>query len=131
MTLILNVLWFVFGGFIAGLTWFLGALIMAITLIGLPWTPAAIRIGLFSFAPFGLQVVDRRLVTGREDLGSGPVGLVMNVIWFVFAGWYIAVAHLVVAVGLMVTIIGIPFALQHLKLAAIAIAPVGKTVVPA
>jgi uncharacterized membrane protein YccF (DUF307 family) len=131
MTLLLNVLWFVFGGFAAGLAWFLGGLVLALTIVGLPWTMAAFRIGVFSFAPFGLRVVDRASITGREDLGSGPLGLILNVFWLVFAGWWLALGHVVLGVALCVTLIGIPFGLQHFKLALIALAPVGKAIVPA
>lgn len=131
MTLLLNILWFILGGFIGGLAWMLGAVILAITIVGLPWSAAAFRIGVFAFAPFGSRVVDRRLYTGRDDLGTGGVGLVLNIVWFVFAGWYIALAHVAVGVAQCVTIIGIPFGFQHFKLALIALAPVGKSVVPA
>ncbi len=119
------------GGFVSGLAWLLGALILAITIVGLPWAGAAFRIGLFAFAPFGRHVADRRLLTGREDLGTGALGLILNIAWFVFAGWYIALAHVVIGAGLFVSLIGIPFAIQHFKLAIIALAPVGKTVTPA
>ncbi|MGA0600300.1 YccF domain-containing protein [Caulobacter sp. KR2-114] len=130
MSLILNILWFIFGGFLAGLAWLFGGLLLAITIVGLPWAGAAWRIAGFSFAPFGRQVVDRQWITGRGDLGTGPLGFVLNVIWFVLAGWYIALGHLVLAVTLFVSIIGIPFAIQHVKLAMIALAPIGKEVVP-
>ena len=131
MTLLLNILWFIFGGFVGGLAWMLGAVILAITIVGLPWSAAAFRIGVFAFAPFGSRVVDRRLYTGRDDLGTGGLGLLLNVLWFLFAGWYIALAHVAVGVAQCVTIIGIPFGFQHFKLALIALAPVGKSVVPA
>ena len=131
MTLLLNILWFIFGGFVGGLAWMLGAVILAITIVGLPWSAAAFRIGVFAFAPFGSRVVDRRLYTGRDDLGTGGLGLLLNVVWFLFAGWYIALAHVAVGVAQCVTIIGIPFGFQHFKLALIALAPVGKSVVPA
>lgn len=129
MTLLLNILWFVFGGFITGCLWLLGGALLALTVVGLPWTLAAWRIAGFAFAPFGRQVEDRRLVTGREDLGTGVMGLILNVVWIVFGGWHIALAHILIGVAQAVTIIGIPFALQNFKLALIAIAPVGKTVV--
>jgi uncharacterized membrane protein YccF (DUF307 family) len=128
MNLILNLLWFVLGGWAAGLTWLFSAVLLAITVVGLPWAQAAMRIGLFSFFPFGRQVVDRR-VLGRADLGTGPVGCLLNVIWFVLGGWYIALAHLVLGVLLLLPLITIPFALQHFKLAAIALAPIGKEVI--
>ena len=131
MSFLLNVLWFILGGFLAGLGWMVGGLILAITIVGLPWAMAAFRIGLFACAPFGRQVIDRQFVTGRGDLGTGALGAVLNVVWFIFAGWYIALGHLLIGLAQMITIIGIPFGLQHLKLAVIALAPVGKTVVPA
>jgi uncharacterized membrane protein YccF (DUF307 family) len=131
VTLLLNILWFIFGGFVGGLAWMLGAVILAVTIVGLPWSAAAFRIGVFAFAPFGSRVVDRRLYTGSDDLGTGGVGLVLNIVWFLFAGWYIALAHVAVGVAQCVTIIGIPFGFQHFKLALIALAPVGKSVVPA
>lgn len=130
MTLLLNVLWFILGGFAAGLAWIFGGLILALTIVGLPWSAAAFRIGIFAFAPFGSQVVDRPAVTGRPDLGSGSFGFLLNLIWFLFAGWYIALGHLIVGAVLLVTIVGIPFGLQHFKLAGLAMAPVGKTVIP-
>jgi len=131
MTLILNILWFIFGGWAAGLAWLFAGVLLAVTIVGLPWTQAAFRIGLFSFMPFGKQVVSRRAMTGREDLGTGPMGLILNIVWFVLGGWYIALAHLVIGVVQLVLIITIPFGLQHLKLAAIALAPIGKEVIEA
>ena len=128
MTLVLNVLWFVLGGFAAGLSWLISALVLACTVVGLPWAQAAMRIGLFTFFPFGKQVVDRR-VLGREDMGTGPVGCVLNVIWLVLGGWWLALAHVVLGVVLLIPLITIPFALQHFKLAGIALAPVGKDVI--
>jgi uncharacterized membrane protein YccF (DUF307 family) len=129
VTLLLNILWFIFGGFFAGLAWLFAGLLLAITIVGLPWAQAAFRIGLFTFMPFGRQVVSRRAMTGREDLGTGPLGLLLNVVWFLLGGWYIALAHLVLGVVQLVLIITIPFGVQHLKLAAIALAPIGKDVI--
>ncbi len=131
MSLLLNILWFILGGFAAGLAWFLGGVLLAITIVGLPWAAAAFRIGVFAFAPFGSRVVDRRMLTGRDDLGTGALGVVLNVLWFLFAGWYIALAHVVIGAAQCVTLIGIPFGLQHFKLALIALAPVGKSIAPA
>jgi len=131
MTLILNILWFIFGGWAAGLMWLFAGVLLAITIVGLPWAQAAFRIGLFSFMPFGKQVVSRRTMTGRADLGTGPLGLILNVVWFALGGWYIALTHLVIGVVQLVLIITIPFGLQHLKLAAIALAPIGKEVIEA
>ncbi|CAN7534565.1 YccF domain-containing protein [Caulobacter sp. LjRoot300] len=127
--LLLNILWFIFGGFISGCLWLLGGALLAITIVGLPYAGAAWRIAGFAFWPFGKEIVPRDLVTGREDLGTGPLGCVLNVIWFVLGGWYIALAHLIAAVVEAVTIIGIPFAIKDLQLAVVALAPIGRTVV--
>jgi len=126
IALILNVLWLIFGGFISGLAWLLGGFILALTIVGLPWAFAAWRIAAYTFWPFGREVVWRE--DDSADLGRGPVGTVMNVIWFVFAGWYIALSHLIAAFFEAITIIGIPFALKDLELAKLALAPVGRTI---
>lgn len=130
MTFLLNVLWFVLGGFWSGISWFVGGAILAITVVGLPWTAAAFRIGLFSFAPFGRRIEPRDAVNGRGDIGTGALGTALNILWFLLAGWWIALGHLVIAVAQGITIIGIPFAIQHVKLAGLALAPVGKTITP-
>lgn len=128
MRLLLNILWFIWGGWISGLLWLFGGFILALTIVGLPWAFAAWRIAGFAFWPFGRTIVDRT-VLGHNDLGTGPIGLLLNIIWFVFAGWYIALSHLIIAVTEAVTIIGIPFALKDLQLAQLALAPIGKDVV--
>ena len=86
-------------------------------------------LGTFSMWPFGRQVVSRHQRTGRSDLGTGGWGLLGNVLWLLFAGWHLALVHLTLALGCAVTIIGIPFALQHVKLAFASLAPIGTDVV--
>jgi uncharacterized membrane protein YccF (DUF307 family) len=127
--LILNILWFILGGWLSGTLWILAGVLLAITVVGLPWAMAAFRIAGFSYWPFGRQVVSRAELSRRGDLGTGPLGLLLNILWFIFGGWYLAIHHIVLGIGLCVTIIGIPFGLQHLKLAIISLAPVGKAVV--
>jgi uncharacterized membrane protein YccF (DUF307 family) len=127
--LILNVLWFVCGGWLSGLLWLLSGLLMALTVIGLPWTGAAWRIAGFAFWPFGKELVSRDVATGKPDLGTGPVGCLLNIVWFVLGGWYLAVSHLIIAVAEAVTLIGIPFALKDLQLARLSLAPIGVSVV--
>lgn len=128
---LLNLLWFVLGGLVMGLGWWLAGLIAALTIVGLPWARACVVIGNFSFWPFGKEAVNRELLQGQPDLGTGPLGWIGNLIWFVVAGWWLAIGHLTSALACFVTIIGIPFGIQHIKLALIALAPIGKTVVPA
>ena len=127
--LILNILWFILGGWISGLLWLLGGLLLAVTIVGLPYTGAAWRIAGFAFWPFGKEVVSREIISGQSDLGTGPVGFMLNVIWFLLGGWYIALSHLLIAIAEAITIIGIPFAIKDLQLAFIALAPIGKVVV--
>jgi uncharacterized membrane protein YccF (DUF307 family) len=131
LPLFLNILWIVFGGFWMAAGWLLAALIMAITIVGLPWARAAFNIAAYTLLPFGQRAVRRDLVTGQDDFGTGLFGLLGNLIWLVLAGWWLALAHLVTAVGLAVTIVGIPFAWAHLKLAGIALWPIGRVIVPA
>ncbi|MBL8644861.1 MAG: YccF domain-containing protein [Rhodospirillaceae bacterium] len=121
MSLILNILWIIFGGLWMALGWLLAALIMAITIVGLPWTPAALRIAGYTLLPFGNKAV---------DADPGPLSFIGNILWFVLAGWWLALGHLITAVGLAVTIIGIPFAWAHLKLAGLTLAPMATAIVP-
>jgi uncharacterized membrane protein YccF (DUF307 family) len=86
-------------------------------------------IGTFAFWPFGKEAIDRRDLSGRGDIGTSVFGTVGNIVWFVFAGIWLAIGHVCSAIACCVTIIGIPFGWQHLKLAGIALAPIGKTVV--
>jgi uncharacterized membrane protein YccF (DUF307 family) len=131
LRLALNLLWIVFGGAWMAAAWIVAAIIMAITIVGLPWTRAAFNIALYTLLPFGQKAVSRAEYTGRRDLGTGPLGLLGNLLWLVFAGWWLALGHLVTAILLAVTIIGLPFAWAHLKLAGIALWPIGKMIVAA
>lgn len=124
-----NVLWFIFGGFVMGLGWWLAGLLMIVSIVGIPWARACFVFGSFCLLPFGREAIDRKELTGKDDLGTGTLGLIGNVIWFVFGGFWLAVGHVMSAVLNFLTIIGIPFGLQHLKLAWCALAPIGKTVV--
>jgi uncharacterized membrane protein YccF (DUF307 family) len=125
-----NLIWFVCGGVLMGLGWWLAGLVAAITLVGIPWARACFVIGSFAFWPFGQEAVGRAELTGRHDLGTGPLGFAGNLVWFALAGWWLAIGHLTSALACFVSIIGIPFGIQHLKLAVIALAPIGMEVVP-
>lgn len=129
MSAIGNFLWFVLGGFVMGLAWWLAGLLAFVTIVGIPWGRACFVIGSFAFFPFGKEAVSRKSLTKRDDVGTGGLGVVGNVIWFVFAGVWLAIGHVLSAISCFVTIIGIPFGVQHLKLAGIALAPIGKTIV--
>jgi uncharacterized membrane protein YccF (DUF307 family) len=131
LSLLLNLLWIVFGGFWMAVGWLIAAVLMAVTIIGLPWTRAAFNVAAYTLLPFGQKAVSRAEYFGSEDVGTGPLGFLGNIVWLVLAGWWLALGHLITAILLAVTIIGIPFAWAHLKLAGIALWPIGKMIVPA
>ena len=130
VSILLNLLWLVFGGLWMAVGWGIAAVVMAITIIGIPWARAAFNIAVYTLLPFGSRAVRRDEITGESDIGTGPLGVIGNLIWLVLAGWWLALGHLIAAIILAVTIIGIPFAWAHLKLAGIALWPIGKTIVP-
>jgi uncharacterized membrane protein YccF (DUF307 family) len=130
LSVLLNLLWLFSGGLWMAAGWFVAAIIMALTIIGIPWARAAFNIALFAFLPFGYRAVSRAEYTGRSDIGTGPLGMLGNVLWFILAGWWLALGHLIEAVLLAITIIGLPFAWAHLKLAGLALWPIGKMIVP-
>lgn len=125
---ILNIFWLVLGGAVAALGWFVAALIMVVTIIGIPWARAAVDNGVYTLWPFGARIVGRERLYG-EDIGTGALGFLGNIVWFVLAGWWLALGHLFAAVALAITIIGLPFAWAHLKLAGFALWPIGRTIV--
>ncbi|EIA1495474.1 YccF domain-containing protein [Vibrio parahaemolyticus] len=124
-----NIIWFLFGGVFMGLLWWLFGILAFISIIGIPWGRSCFVMGNFSFFPFGKEAISRDELTNEMDIGTSPLGVIGNVLWFVFAGLWLAIGHILSAAACFVTIIGIPFALQHLKLAVISLAPIGKTVV--
>ncbi|AAF96945.1 TPA: YccF domain-containing protein [Vibrio cholerae] len=125
-----NIIWFLCGGIVMGLAWWLVGVLAFISIIGIPWGRACFVIGNFSFWPFGYEAISRDELTDQTDIGTSGFGVLGNIIWFILAGFWLAVGHILSAVACFITIIGIPFALQHLKLAVISLAPIGKTVVP-
>ncbi|MFN2166236.1 MAG: YccF domain-containing protein [Anaerolineae bacterium] len=112
-------IWLIFGGFIAGLGYILGGIGLCLTIIGIPFGIQSIKLGIATFAPFGKEVLE------TEDANS-CLRVVFNVIWIVLFGWEIALAHLVSAAILAITIVGIPFAVQHIKLIPLALMPFGR-----
>jgi len=128
MRFLLNFLWFIFGGFLMGLVWWFFSLLAFISIIGIPWGRACFVIGKFTFFPFGYEAINRDVLQ-ESDIGTSRFGLVANVIWFIFAGFFLTLGHVICAVSCFITIIGIPFAIAHYKLALISIAPIGKRIV--
>ena len=98
ISLLLNLLWIVCGGLWRALGWVIAAVVMAITIIGLPWARAAFSIAAYTLLPFGYKAVPRGEYFGREDVGTGPLGIVGNIVWLLLAGWWLALGHLVTAI---------------------------------
>ena len=119
MTLLGNIIWLVFGGLFAGLGYILGGLGLCLTIIGIPFGIQTIKYGVAVFAPFGREVVEK-------EGANSVLNVVFNVIWIVLFGWEIAILHLTHAAILAITIIGIPFAVQHVKLIPLSLLPFGR-----
>ncbi len=125
MRMLLNLLWaIVGGGLITALEYLIGGLVLCATIVGIPFGVQCFKIAGLALFPFGKDVVE-----DPTTAGSGVLGLLMNILWFLVAGVWTCITHLGLALGLAVTIIGIPFALQHLKLAVLALFPFGRRVV--
>ncbi len=120
MSLLGNILWLIFGGLLTGLGYILGGLLLCLTIVGIPFGLQSIKLGWASFAPFGKEVVE-------IEHANSALRILMNVLWIVLFGWEIAIAHLVHAGILAITVIGIPFALQHVKLVPLSLFPFGRT----
>jgi uncharacterized membrane protein YccF (DUF307 family) len=123
MAFVGNLLWFIFGGgLVAWFLWILLGLLMAITIIGIPFAMAAFRIAGFAAFPFGRELIDVRLIGENRMVGTGLV----NILWIILAGLWLAISHALAGISYCLTIIGIPFGLAHFKLAGVCFAPLGK-----
>jgi uncharacterized membrane protein YccF (DUF307 family) len=120
---LVNILWFFLGGgLVSGLLWLLAGCLLFVTIIGIPFAFACFRIAGFVFFPFGRELVDAR------DLGEAriPGTTLGNILWFLLAGWWLFVLHVMEGVVACLSIIGIPFGIAHFKLALVSLAPLGK-----
>lgn len=113
-----NLLWFIFGGFISGISWCLAGCLWCISIVGIPVGMQCFKFASLSFFPFGKEV----------RYGGGPGSLILNIIWLVLSGVPLAIEHAVLGCVLCVTIVGIPFGLQQFKLAKLALMPFGSEV---
>jgi len=120
VTLIGNILWLIFGGLLSGLGYILGGLLLCLTIVGIPFGVQAMKLGVATFAPFGKEIVEL-------PEANSPLRIVFNILWILLFGWEIAVSHLIHAGVLALTIIGLPFALQHVKLVPLALLPFGRS----
>ena len=118
MSILGNILWFVFGGAISGLSWCLAGVLWCISIVGIPVGLQCFKIAGLTFFPFGKEVI----------YGGGAGSLLLNVLWIILSGLPLALEHLVFGAILCVTIVGIPFGLQQFKLAKLALVPFGAAV---
>ena len=130
MSTIGNSIWILLGGIWMSLGWVAAGVIMYLTVIGIPWGRSCFVIAGFTLYPFGHEAVSRKEVRGRDDVGTGSVGMAGNIVWLLLAGWWLALGHLVAGLTTCLTVIGIPFGIQHFKLAGVSLMPIGKTIVP-
>lgn len=117
-----NIIWIIFGGFAIAVEYFVAGIAMCLTIIGIPFGLQVFKLGALSLLPFG-----HRSVTVEENRGC--FALLMNIIWFFVGGFWIALTHFALGVLFCVTIIGIPFGLQHFKLMTVALSPFGRDIV--
>lgn len=122
MNLLLNILWLLFGGILTCIEYLISSLLMMVTIIGIPFGIQTFKLAFLALMPFGKEI-------RTEPQSGGCLSLLMNVIWLFLGGFAICISHLVFGLVLCITIIGIPFGRQHFKLAGLALAPFGKTVV--
>lgn len=118
---VLNVLWFFFAGLWLAVLYVLAGIVCAILIITIPWAIASFRIALYVLWPFGR--------TTRVRADAGAASCVGNVVWLVFAGWWLALGHITTSIALACTIIGIPFAWANLKMIPVSLMPLGREIV--
>jgi len=118
MNLLLNIIWLIFGGFIVVFAYLVGAALLCITIIGIPFGIQCFKLAALAVAPFGQEVRE------KEPPG-GAVAVIMNIIWIILPGLELAIFHLVMALLFAITIIGLPLASQHLKMTRLALVPFG------
>ena len=121
MNLIGNILWVVFGGIILSLGYLFGGLVLCLTIVGIPFGVQIMKLGLFALWPFGGEVV-------QNKTPMGCLQILLNVLWIIFGGIEVAIGHLTMGVIFCITIVGIPFGLQHFKLMMLALMPFGHTI---
>ena len=116
-----NIIWVLFGGFMIALEYFIAGFLMMITIIGIPFGIQSFKLGILALWPFGSKVVE-------DESSVGCLSLVMNIIWIIIGGFWIALTHLFWGIIFCITIIGIPFGKQHFKLIRLALFPFGKKI---
>ena len=118
MSLLGNIIWFIFGGFVSGLSWLFSGIVWCITIIGIPYGLQCFKFASLSFFPFGKEV----------EYGGGAMSTLANIIWILFFGWWMALGNMIVGLLWCITIVGIPFGNQFFKIAKLSLTPFGATI---
>ena len=118
MSLLGNIIWFIFGGFVSGLSWLFSGIVWCITIIGIPYGLQCFKFASLSFFPFGKEV----------EYGGGAMSTLANIIWILFFGWWMALENMIVGLLWCITIVGIPFGNQFFKIAKLSLTPFGATI---
>lgn len=124
MKILGNIIWLLFGGIIIAIEYMIASFLLIITIVGIPFGVQTLKMGLFALWPFGSETV-------QDSRSGGCLYILMNILWLLFGGVWIALSHFLFGLLLSVTIIGIPFGMQHFKLAGIALSPFGRDIVRA
>ncbi len=122
MRTLLNLIWFFFAGLWLALGYLLAGVVMCLLVVTIPFGIAAFRMAVFALWPFG------NVIVAKPSAGAGSV--LLNIVWFLLCGWWLALGHLVTAVACAITIVGIPLALGNLKMLPVSLVPFGKDIVP-
>ena len=122
MSILMNILWLLLGGICIAVEYVVASLGMMVTIIGIPFGFQTLKLSLLALCPFG-----KELQTTPQ--ASGCISVIMNILWILIGGIWISLSHLVFGIVLCITVIGIPFGLQHFKLAKLALTPFGKTII--
>jgi len=122
MSLLGNIVWFLFGGVFVFLGYLMGGFALCCTIIGIPWGIQCFKLSLFALFPFGS---DTRVVDG----GVSDINLILNIVWLIFGGVWIAVNHLLWGIALSISIVGLPFGIQHFKMLRLAFTPFGREII--
>ncbi len=122
MKIIGNLIWLIFGGIVIAIEYFIASFLLMITIVGIPFGIQTLKLGVLALWPFGSD-------TRQHNRASGCLYIIMNILWLILGGFWIAITHAFFGLILSITIIGIPFGMQHFKLAAVALSPFGRDII--
>ena len=122
MKLLGNLIWLVFGGIIISVEYLISSVLLMVTIVGIPFGLQTLKLSILALWPFGARI-------RMKESGSGCLSTLMNLIWIIIGGFWISLTHVFFGVLFAITIVGIPFARQHFKMAGLALTPFGKEII--